>query len=469
MPTSDPLRKLGRMRSFDLVILGGGSGAEAICGTRPTGISIAVVEQLRFGGECPFVACIPSKSMLFSAAQRKTALGPGPTDFDPRAYREAAHRRDRIAEERDDSQHLRALLDQGVEPIRGRGRVVEPGLIEVEGEQIEFRDLVVATGSEATVPQLKGLEEVDYWLSDRVLSTSELPASAAVLGGGPVGCELAQMLARYGCETVLLEVEPQLLPGEEPELGQAMAATLRADGVEVLLGKPVESVASPTQGVVRIVRQDTAPLETQILVLATGRRPRIQGLGLESYGLRPEHHRLPVDERCRALEQPHLYAVGDVTGIAPFTHTANYQGRVVADQLRGGDAIADYRAIPRAVYTDPPVAAVGLTRRQAGEQGLAFTSTTWDMTQTSRALVEAPSSGELVLVADASRQVLVGAAIAGRAADEIISWAALAIKAQLPLELLRDTVAPFPTYSEAYLAAIEELAQRSPEIRGREN
>ncbi|HUY55555.1 MAG TPA: NAD(P)/FAD-dependent oxidoreductase [Candidatus Nanopelagicaceae bacterium] len=445
------------MRRFDVVILGGGSGAEAICGAGLTGLSIAVVEELRFGGECPFVACMPSKAMLYSAALDRARLGRVPTKPDLDAYRKAASRRDRVAEHHDDSKHLRALQDQGVVAIRGRGRIVTEGLVEVGGEQIEFQDLVIATGSEPTLPAVTGLNQVDYWYSDRVLSSSQLPESAVVLGGGPVGCELAQVLARYGCRTVLIELQDRLLSAEEPELGRAMAQTLSADGVEVLIGRNVQSVSSPSRDVMRIQREGSAPLEVQTVVVAAGRRPRIRDLGLESYGLQADADRLTIDQHCRALGQPHLFGVGDVTGVAPFTHTANYQGRVVADQLRGGHAVADYRAIPRAVYTDPPVAAVGLTRRRARDQGLLAVTATCSLGSTARAWAEDVSLGELVLVADSSRRVLVGAAIAGPAADETIGWAALAIKAQIPLELLRDTVAPFPTYSEAYLAALESL------------
>jgi dihydrolipoamide dehydrogenase len=453
------------MRRFDVVILGGGSGAEAISGARLAGLSIAVVEELRFGGECPFVACMPGKAMLYSAALERAARGRARSEPAKKAYLAAAGRRDRIAEQRDDSQHLRALQDQGVAAIRGRGRILRPGLIKVNGEEIEFTDLVIATGSEPTLPPVLGVEQIDYWFSDRVLSSSELPDSAVVLGGGPVGCELAQMLARYGCRTVLIEVEDQLLSAEEPELGRAMTETLTADGVDVLLGRKVESVSSPSQGIVRIHREGGVPLEVQILVVAAGRRPRIRDLGLEAYGLQPGDLKLPIDEHCRALGQPHVFGVGDVTGIAAFTHTANYQGKVVADQLRGRHAVADYRAIPRAVYTDPPVAAVGLTRRQARDQGLTVVSATFSLADTARALAEDVTTGELVLVADGSQRVLVGAAIAGPAADESIGWAALAIKAKLPLALLRDTVAPFPTYSEAYLAALDAISMESGEVR----
>ncbi|HVB13485.1 MAG TPA: NAD(P)/FAD-dependent oxidoreductase [Candidatus Dormibacteraeota bacterium] len=446
------------MRRFDVVILGGGSGAEAICGSGLNGLSVAVIEELRFGGECPFVACMPSKAMLFSAALHRAAADRAPREPQPEAYLAAALRRDRVAEQRDDSQHLQALKEQGVEAIRGHGRILSAGLLEVGSERIEVGDLVIATGSEPTLPSLAGLDQVDYWLSDRVLSTSDLPRSAAILGGGPVGCELAQILVRYGCRTVLIEVGDGLLAAEEPELGQAVAETLQSDGVEVLVGRQLESVSSSSADEVSIHLTEDEPQEVQVLVVAAGRHPRIHGLGLEAYGLKADASQLPIDGHCRALGHRHLFGVGDVTGVAPFTHTANYQGKVVAANLRGGDAVADYRAIPRAVYTDPPVASVGLTRLQARQQGMAAVSATCRLRDTARALAEDVRAGELVLVADSARRVLVGAAIAGPGADESIGWAALAIKAGVSLEVLRDSVPPFPTYSEAYLAALEALA-----------
>ena len=413
------------MRRFDVVILGGGSGAEAICGPGVGGLSVAVIEELRFGGECPFLACMPSKAMLHSAARQVTLRGDDPSKQPRDAYRRATERRDRIAEHRDDSQHLLGLQERGVETIRGRGRVLEPGLLEVNGERIEAGDLVIATGSLPALPPVRGLEQVDYWLSDRVLSTADLPESAVILGGGPVGCELAQVLSRFGCRTCLIE--------------------------------PVESVEPLSSGRVLVRREGDQPRETQVLVVATGRKPRIRDLGLEAYGLASDSPRLEVDQNCRALGQSHLFGVGDVTGVAPFTHTANYQGKIVAANLRGADAIADYRAIPRSIYTDPPVAAVGLTRSRAREANLTISSATFEMAQTARALADGVTRGEVVLIADTAEQVLIGAAMAGPAADEAIGWAALAIKARLPLDLLRDTVAPFPTYSEAYLAALESL------------
>lgn len=445
------------MRHFDVVILGGGSGAEAVWGAGLADRSVAVIEELRFGGECPFLACMPSKAMLHSAS-RHLSSGDEERSRRPReAYSKATERRDRIADHRDDSQHLHQLQERGVEAIRGRGRVFEPGVLEVNGERIAADDLVIATGSMPSLPAVPGLDQVDYWLSDRVLSTSELPESAVILGGGPVGCELAQVLARFGCRTCLIEVAPALVAQEEPELGRALSETLSLDGVEVLLGRAVDSVEPLPNGGVLVRRERDQPRHAQVLVVATGRKPRVRDLGLQAYGLASDAERLDIDEHCRALGQERLFGIGDVTGVAPFTHTAKYQGEVAAANIQGGSAVADYRAIPRVIYTDPPVAAVGLTRKRAEAGKLTIASATFDLAETARALAEGISRGEVVLVADKVGQVLVGAALAGPAADEAVGWATLAIKAQLPLSFLRDTVVPFPTYSEGYLAALDSL------------
>ncbi|HEY6538189.1 MAG TPA: NAD(P)/FAD-dependent oxidoreductase [Candidatus Dormibacteraeota bacterium] len=448
------------MPRFDVVILGGGAGAEAVCGAGLGGRTVAVVEELRFGGGCPFVACMPSKAMLHSAAERVGGVATRPA-FAPADYRSAADRRDRVVEHRDDSQHLSELQGQGVETIRGRGKVVAPGVVEVNGDRLEATDLVIATGSEPTLPPIQGLADVDYWLSDRVLTTADLPESALVLGGGPVGAELAQILARYGCETSLIEVAPRLLGEEEPELGRALAATLGGDGVEVLVGQRVVRASSPGGLRVRLDLEDGSQREAQILVVATGRRPRIADLGLELYQLPGDARALSCDRQGRALGQAHLFGVGDVTGVAPFTHTANYQGRVVAANLRGESVLADYRAIPRAIYTDPPLAAVGLTRTRAAASGISVASASFPLAETARALAEDVGRGEVVIVTDAAKGVLVGAAAAGPGADESIGWAALAIRTETPLSVLLDTVAPFPTYAEAYLAALRSLAPGS--------
>jgi dihydrolipoamide dehydrogenase len=330
--------------------------------------------------------------------------------------------------------------------------------VEVGGEVIKGEHLVIATGSELQPPQLRGLAQVDWWSSERLLTSFDLPSSALLLGGGPVGCELAQVLARFGCRVTLVESAEWLLAGEEPELGAVARQILESDGVEVLTDRTIHAVENRPGGGVAASAGDSQ-LEAEILLIATGRRPRLHGLGLEEvYGIYPDATALTVDGFGRAHGQDRLWGIGDVTGIAPFTHTASYQGRVVAANLRGDHLEADYRAIPRCVYLDPPVAAVGLTVDQAREQGLAIRLARVDLRESARSLVDGEQVGFLELVEDHDRGELVGACAVGPSADEWIGWAVLAIRARVPIGILADTVAPFPTYLELYRAAIERLA-----------
>jgi pyruvate/2-oxoglutarate dehydrogenase complex dihydrolipoamide dehydrogenase (E3) component len=459
------------MEEFDVVILGTGSAAEAVWDGL-SGRAVAAVEMARVGGECPYVACMPSKAMLRSA-QVRALLGRVPgfgaasehrVEGDARqAYAAAAARRDRIAESRDDTGMAESLRHRGVALLRGRGRVLRPGVVGVGGTEVGYRDLVVATGSEPSPPPVPGLDAVPTWSSDDALSSAELPGSLAILGGGPVGCELAQIYAAFGSRVVLLEAGERLLGREEPEASAAVRATLEAVGVEVRVGAAVGEARVAESGAgALLLLEGGAVVDAERVVAATGRRPRVEGLGLELLGVSSEGP-LEVDERCRVVGTEHLWAAGDVTGVAPFTHTADYQGSVVARNLMGEDVRADYRALPRAVYTDPPVAAAGLTVAEAHERGLAVETARFDLSETARALTEGagePEGGCLVLVADRRERVLVGATAVGPHADEWLGEALLAIRARVPVEVAAEVVHPFPTFSEAYGPSLRQLARR---------
>jgi dihydrolipoamide dehydrogenase len=460
------------MDEFDVVVLGSGSAAEGVW-QELHGRAVAVVEMDCVGGECPFVACMPSKAMLRSAEVRALlraapALGavapPGCDPGDGRAaYAAAVARRDRITKGRDDTEMARGLRDSGVALFRGCGRVVRPGVVAVDGTEIGYRDLVVATGSEPVAPPLPGIGAVPTWSSDAALSNAELPGSLAILGGGPVGCELAQILAAFGSRVVLIEAAPRLLSREEPLASEAMRAVLERGGVEVRARARVAEAraASPGPGAL-LTLEGGGMVEAERVVIATGRRPRADGLGVEVLGVEVDGP-LRVDERCAVPGVDHLWAAGDVTGVAPFTHTAGYQGSIVARNLMGEPARADYRALPRAVYTHPPLAAAGLTAAGAREQGLAVETAQLDLSRTARALTEGgdeAETGRLLLVADRERRVLVGATAVGAHADEWLGQAALAIHACVPLEVFAGMVQPFPTFSEAYAPALRELVRR---------
>ncbi|MGH9102111.1 MAG: dihydrolipoyl dehydrogenase family protein, partial [Acidimicrobiales bacterium] len=454
------------MERFDVVVLGGGSAAEQIWGGLP-GLGVCVVEEGRVGGECPFVACMPSKAMLRSAHTRRLvatgarygALGRTVGLDEPQAgFAAAVVRRDRIVDGRDDSASAASLAGSGATLVRGHGRITGPGRLEVAGRELGFGDLVVATGSSPTIPPLPGLEAVPTWTSDEALSSAQRPASLLVLGGGPVGCELAQVYASFGVAVTLVERAPRLLPGEEELLGSVLAGALRSMGVDVRVGAEITRVSAAGAGAVVSI-DDGDAVDVERVLVAAGRQPRVAGIGLEDLGVSPQEGGLAVDDRCRVEGAEHVWAAGDVTGVAPFTHTANYQGRVVAANLRGEEARADYRAIPRAVYTDPPVAAVGLTADRARQEGLDVAVATMDLSETARSLTEGAGEGGLVLVGDRAAGTLVGASGVGPGADEWIGEAALAIRAGVPLQVLADVVHPFPTFSEMYEPPLRELVR----------
>lgn len=442
------------METFDVVVLGAGSAGEDIARELTgRGRSVALVEGARVGGECPYVACMPSKAMLRSAALHAVQRDPGDG---PAAYRAAARRRDEIAEQRDDAAAAQEQRDAGVELVRGRGRVARAGVVEVEGRELGWTDLVVATGSRAVVPPIDGLDAAPTWTSDQALSAAERPASLLVLGAGAVGCELAQVHARFGSRVVVVDRADQLLGREEPSIARLLEQVLRDEGVDVRLGTGLERV-EPADGGARCVLSDGSVLQVERVLVATGRAPWTHGLGLDLLGVElAEDGSLPVDDHCRVRGQAHVWGAGDVTGIAPYTHTASYQARVVTANLLGGDRAADYRAIPRAVYTQPAVASVGLDAASAREQGLDPQTAVMDLGEVARTTTEGARAGRLVLTSAGG--VLIGAAAIGPHADEWLSEATLAIRARVPLAVLADVVHAFPTFGEAYEPPLRELA-----------
>lgn len=487
-------------QEFHLVVLGGGSAAEELCeslarrgGGEHVPFPVAVVEENFVGGACPFLACMPSKALLASAAARRalaTARRRGASGHDlelgdgAAAYAEAAKRRDQVAEERDDSGHAAELEKIGVTLLRGRGVVRGWGRAEVLGDgaprQLSWRDLVVATGSAPAPPPLAGLDSVPWWSSEEALSARELPGSLAILGAGPVGCELAEALAAFlpPGRVVLVEGADRPLAKEEPSIGKAVAAHLSRHDVDVRLGVEAERAVARGEAV-SLLLSDGSEVEVERLIVATGRKPRSEELGLESLGIAPgELGAVEVDDELRAGHEPggsrRLFAVGDVNGKAPFTHAAKYQARVVAALLSGERARVDGRGVPRCVYTDPPVAAVGLTERAAREQGIDCLVAAAELGETARAqsdgLLLGPAGegslderagGHVVLVADRARQVLIGAAAFGPRAEEWVGELTLAVRGELPLALLAEVVHPFPSYAEALGPLLEELARKA--------
>lgn len=433
------------MNSFDVILLGGGSAAEVIAPRLArAGRSVAVVEQRLVGGECPYFACVPSKALLLA--------GRDGVDWEA-----AVRRRDEATGHGDDSETVHRLEDEGVTVLRGRGRVTGPGRCEVDGREIGWTDLVVNTGSEPSMPPVEGLDSVPTWTSDQALVATERPDRLAVLGGGPVGCELAQAYAAFGTHVTLVETADQLLSGEAAFVGDRLAAALRDHAIEVRTGVTAQR-AGVQAGGVRLALDDGSTVSADRILVATGRRPSTDGLGLDHLGVTPDDSgALQVDDHCRVRGQQHVWAAGDVTGVAPFTHTANYQGGIIADAMLEHPRRADYRAIPRAVYTRPAVWCVGEAPGGAGSSRLTVHG--FDIGESARGWLEG-ADGRVEIYTDPVRRVVVGAAAIGPHADSSAAELAVAVRAAVPLDVLADVVHAFPSFGEALEPPLRRAAGR---------
>ncbi|WP_232383539.1 dihydrolipoyl dehydrogenase family protein [Actinomadura violacea] len=434
---------------YDAVVLGGGTAGELVAtGLARAGRDVALVENRLVGGESRYFACVPSKSLLLSARRGET-------------WEMAVARRDALTGHRADERIVAGMAEEGVTVLRGRGTVTAPGRIEVDGAEHGFGDLVLCTGSEPVIPPVDGLADVPLWTSDGALAVPDLPRRLVILGGGPVGCELAQVYAAFGSQVAVVEASGRLLTAEAPFAGEVLADALRRMGVDLRLGAALSQVERKESGL-RLWLSDGGTLDADRILVAAGRRPRVEGLGLETLGVATSPgHGVPVDETCRVPSSSgDVWAAGDVTGVARTTHAARYQARLVLANLLGEHRAADYRAIPRVVYTTPTVYAVGISPKQAEELGIDLLTAGYDLAATARAAVEADERGRVELYADRSRGLLIGAAAAGLYAEEWMSEIALAIRAETPLSVLTDVVHAFPTYGESVEAPLRELAGR---------
>ena len=453
--------------TFDFIVIGAGPGGEAASHkARDLGASVAVVDRRWFGGSCPHIGCLPSKALLHGAAEHHA----NPDRY--RWPRASAHRdfminRAKDAPEPDDGGHVRSLEGAGAAVYRGDARITGRGQVRVthDGTHHDLRatHVVLAVGSHSRRLTIPGIDGIDVWTNEQATLARELPRSLLILGGGPTGCELAQVYARFGVPTTIIQSGPRLAPTDHPRNSEVVRAALEADGVSVRTGvRAVSATAGAGRDGAHVVElDDGSTAEGDVVMAAIGREVPLEDLGLEHYGLDTSGRTPPYPRDGRLRIADGLWAIGDAAGPELHTHQGHYQGEIAVRMALGEAVTPDYRALPRATYTDPEAAFVGVTVEAAREGGLDAFELVADFSVSSRGYGIEATLGHVTIVVDRASRQLVGAAVACPDASAAIHECVLAIQARVPVEVLAATIHAFPStariFNGLFADALREL------------
>jgi pyruvate/2-oxoglutarate dehydrogenase complex dihydrolipoamide dehydrogenase (E3) component len=448
----------------DVVVVGLGVAGESVGGQlAKAGLDVVGIENELVGGECPYWGCIPSKMMirggnLLAEARRIPGMAGTTGDITPDWSPIAERIRKEATDTWDDTVAVERFVDAGGHFIRGKARILDRNRVEVDGQVIEARQaLVITTGTSAAIPPIPGLDGTPYWTNREAVSAETLPKSLLVIGAGAIGCEIGQTYSRFGVEVTIADAADRALPLEEPESGELIAEVFRKEGIALHVGVGIERVEFADDEFRVFRKGDDTPLRAEKLLIATGRRPRVDAETWANLGLDGKPGPLPVDERLRVTDG--VWAAGDVAGKGAFTHMATYHADIVVRDILGKPGpTAEYHAIPRVSFTDPEVGGVGLTEGQARERGINVATGSTEIPTTSRGWIhKAGNEGFIKLVVDADKDVLVGATSAGPTGGEVLSALAVAVHARVPVSTLESMIYAYPTFHRGIQDAIRHL------------
>jgi dihydrolipoamide dehydrogenase len=458
----------GRIEVFDVIVIGTGPAGEVVAGDLAAqGRSVAVVEGALVGGECAFYACMPSKALLRPGevlAEARRVPGAAEAITGRLDVAATLARRDEVIHNLDDASKLGWLDAHGITLIRGHGRLAGERCVSVGDQRYQARTaVVIAVGSAAAIPPIQGLADARSWTSHEVTTARAVPTSLIVLGGGVVGVEMAQAYSELGARVTIVEALDRLLAGEEPFVAEQLHAAFLELGIDIRLGVTAQAV-DRAGAIVKVELSDGRRVEAQEILVATGRQPLTSDLGLETVGLTPGET-IEVDDTLRVAGLPWLFAVGDVNGRSLLTHMAVYQARVAAHVIAGQEARAtrDNHGAPRVIFTDPQVAAVGLTLQRALDGGINARASDVATSDTAGASFHGRNTpGTSRLVVDEDRSVIVGATFTGTEVADWLQAATIALVGEIPLAPLREAVPAFPTRSEVWLRLLERWSAQTP-------